>query len=117
MIKLKFYTFRQTNTGGKFEVNKNISQFVLIEALSYKEANERAEGIGIYFNGCESGLDCDCCGDRWDELDEYNKGTESPEIYGKKPSEYVSYSPFDYEYRIHFANGNIESGSIQKREL
>lgn len=113
---MKFYTYRQTNSGGEFIVNEKLSQFVIIEANSHVEANAKAEEVGIYFNGCITGEDCSCCGDRWEELDEYDIGTETPEIHGKKPSEYISYSPFNYEYRIHFVNGNIESGGIRKEE-
>ena len=29
------------------------------------DANDIAQGNGIYFNGVADGIDCDCCGDRW----------------------------------------------------
>lgn len=25
----------------------------------------KAQGIGIYFDGCADNKDCECCGDRW----------------------------------------------------
>lgn len=42
-----------------------ITRYVIIEANSASHANERAEEIGLYFNGCRNGIDCRCCGDRW----------------------------------------------------
>lgn len=61
----KFYNFSQNNSGGNFIDDNTISVNVLIEALDYKDANDRAENKGIYFNGCEDDRDCPCCGDRW----------------------------------------------------
>lgn len=62
---LKFYEYTQNNSGGSFIINDNVDTVVTIQARSEDEANHRAEQIGIYFDGCESGRDCDCCGDRW----------------------------------------------------
>lgn len=57
-----FYEFRQNNSGGFW---REPGMSVIIEANSSEEANVIAETKGLYFNGCEEGLDCDCCGDRW----------------------------------------------------
>lgn len=46
-----FYTYRQNNSGGSFKITKKIKHFVIIEADSAKEANKKAEHIGIYFDG------------------------------------------------------------------
>lgn len=71
-IKTKFYRFFQTNSGGRFIFNaaQGISTEVWIEAMDAAHANSRAEELGIYFDGCEEGRDCSCCGDRWDRADE-----------------------------------------------
>jgi hypothetical protein len=69
-----WYEYRQNNSGGHFAYSDWVSNFVLIEASSVAKANSKAESIGIYFNGCAEGIDCDCCGDRWDE--EYEAMTE-----------------------------------------
>lgn len=61
-----WYEFRQNNSGGGFDIDEDVSVYVLIQATSYVEANNKAEDIGIYFDGCDTGRDCDCCGDRWD---------------------------------------------------
>lgn len=69
-----WYEYRQNNSGGHFAYSDGVSNFVLIEASSVDKANSKAESIGIYFNGCDEGIDCDCCGDRWYE--EYEAMTE-----------------------------------------
>lgn len=87
-----YYTFNQNNSGGSFRFDEThgITHFVIIEANSVSEACERAESIGIYFNGCEDGRDCDCCGDRWSTP--WNEdGSEYPEVYGKNPRESTSF--------------------------
>ena len=84
-----FYTFRQNNSGGVFDCNNDLSVFVIIEADTAEEANDKAASLGIYFDGVRKGWDCDCCGDRWFETDEYEK-TPEPKIYGWTPSEYVN---------------------------
>lgn len=67
METLKFYEFRQNNPGGQFEYSDKISNVVWIEAPSINSAFDKAKQIGIYFDGVERGIDCNCCGDRWDE--------------------------------------------------
>lgn len=79
--QLKFYHFRQNNSGGSFDVNDNVNVHVLIQAHSASEANGRAEEIGIYFDGVEDGCDCDCCGDRWYRASE-DDGELFPHFHG-----------------------------------
>ena len=74
-----FYTYTQNNSGGYFITNDNVAEYVIIEANSIDEANNKAEEIGIYFDGCSFGRDCSCCGDRW--CSPYDE-SEKPEIYG-----------------------------------
>jgi hypothetical protein len=68
----KFYSFRQNNSGGFFKELENGMFHLIVEANSAQEANEIAQEQGVYFNGCEDGLDCECCGDRWYTTSEYN---------------------------------------------
>ena len=77
-----FYTYRQNNSGGDFHIKPTIGicKYVIIEANSADDANERAEAIGLYFNGCRDGSDCRCCGDRWYMANKLS-ATEQPEIY------------------------------------
>jgi hypothetical protein len=84
VIKLKWFTFRQNNSGGKFIINDNVDVFVIIQAHNATEANELAQRVGIYFNGVDDGYDCECCGDRWSTMWDDDKGTDEPEIYGER---------------------------------
>lgn len=62
-----WYEYNQNNSGGThvYDDNRGLSECVFIEADSAKEADRYAKSIGIYFEGVDSGRDCDCCGDRW----------------------------------------------------
>lgn len=66
-VQNKFFEFNQNNSGGTFitDASRGIGEYVIIEAADAKEANSLAQQKGLYFDGCESGQDCDCCGDRW----------------------------------------------------
>ena len=66
----KFYEFSQNNSGGGFDTDDDLCHRLFIEANDAEQANEIAEGLGVYFNGCDNGQDCSCCGDRWYECDE-----------------------------------------------
>jgi hypothetical protein len=79
----KFYTYRQNNSGGYFERDKDVDVIVIIEANDYREANDIAEDIGIYFDGCSKGMDCSCCGDRWSDQWDDDDATDTPTIYGE----------------------------------
>jgi hypothetical protein len=85
-----FFTYRQNNSFGKFDADDKVAVYVIIEADSAKEADQRAQDwAGIYFNGCDQGIDCPCCGDRWSEAWDDNEGTEEPTIYGEPAQEYL----------------------------
>lgn len=61
----KFWDYRQNNSFGFFIDDGIVSILVLIEADTAEEADTRAQDLGIYFDGLESGRDCECCGSRW----------------------------------------------------
>jgi hypothetical protein len=60
-----FWEFSQNNSGGVYTVNEKICHTLYIEADSEDKAKEKAFDLGVYFDGVVSGIDCDCCGDRW----------------------------------------------------
>lgn len=64
---MAYFHFHQNNSGGCFTIDdkRGLGPEVWIEADDLAQAESRAEGVGIYFNGVESGDDCPCCGDRW----------------------------------------------------
>lgn len=62
-----FYKFTQNPSCGMFDLSEEdkIGHFVFVEASDFRAANKKAEEIGLYFDGVDQDLDCDCCGDRW----------------------------------------------------
>jgi len=122
-----FYVFRQNNSGGRFVTNheRGISHFVIVEASDAQDADRRAELAGLYFNGCQRGIDCSCCGDRW--VTQYNdEGTKTPSIYGKKVKPGSVFKSSDLpggkwikdgpEGHIHYLNGDVKGfWDLQRR--
>jgi hypothetical protein len=104
----KFYTFTQNNSFGRFEVDEEsgINEHVIIEAIGCEHANLKAQEIGLYFNGCDYGMDCHCCGDRWYEVDE-SDGEDEPKIYGTPVSEYDQY--YERGSSVHFIDGTFKN--------
>ena len=74
---MKWFEFDQNNSGGSFDVDENLCHRLFIQARTAEDATVKAEGLGVYFDGCEKGMDC--CGDRWYPL--YGKGLEFPHVY------------------------------------
>lgn len=110
----EFFTYRQNNSGGSFQKDSNLAEFVVIEANGPTHANLRAEEIGIYFDGCEEGLDCSCCGDRWYKFWADEKGDEVPSFYGVPVEQYTPAFRGRDDYRIHYLNGEILKGFVEK---
>ena len=81
-----FYTYNQNNSGGFFVTDDAVTYYVIIEADSAEDANQRAEEVGIYFYGCTKGIDCLCCGDRWSKAWS-DDGDPEPMIYGEPVAE------------------------------
>jgi hypothetical protein len=84
-----FYTFNQNNSGGVFDQDDNVTHFTVVEGDTVEEILQKADDIGIYFNGVDEGRDCDCCGDRWNPPWDEDDLTEGPDIYGNTPEEYL----------------------------
>ena len=103
---MPFFTFDQNNSGGNYDEDpeRGIGPFVIIEADSVPEVNERAERIGLYFDG--EG-DCDCCGERWSAVWYSDEGTPTPQVYGQPVAESVKEHGWGDAY-IHHADGTIE---------
>jgi hypothetical protein len=43
-----YYTFCQNNSGGVFDIDDKVCEYVIIQALSVNDANHQAEQLGIY---------------------------------------------------------------------
>ena len=115
---MKYYLYDQNNSGGSFEVDhtEGISVYVIIAARSTREADQKAEDLGLYFDGCETDRDCSCCGDRWYSADEYD-AKPYPHIHGTKLKDYVSTFKWeDIDVYVHYYNGTIEGWSTTKEK-
>lgn len=86
----KFYTFSQNNSGGSFS---KPAIFLIVEASNSDEAANIAMNHGVYFNGVDGEMDCECCGDRWYDSPDVS---DTPSIYGKTPEEYMKNSITSY---------------------
>jgi hypothetical protein len=64
---MRWWQFAQNNSGGSFA---GPAHLVFVEAQSADEADDIAKDHGMYFDGCSTGNDCPCCGDRWSNADE-----------------------------------------------
>lgn len=108
-MNTKFFHYSQNNSGGNFEHDetKGIGHHVIIEAEDSNAADEKAENIGLYWDGVSQGLDCGCCGDRW--YPTCDKGEDKPMIYDKDVSngKYKD-SWFNIPSYIHYLNGDIK---------
>lgn len=80
-----FYTYRQSNSGGSFDIDDEVDRYVIIEANDAEDANDIATDKGIYFDGCVNDMDCSCCGDRWYRAS-WSDSTELPEICSEPAS-------------------------------
>jgi len=109
---MRFFEFSQNNSGGRFEIDeaKGIGSSVYIEARTANEANEKAERIGIYFDGVDEGRDCECCGDRWFRASEHSgeKKIVLSEVYS------FNWHPFVY---VHHADLKRGFSTISKDDI
>lgn len=101
---MKFFKFRQNNSGGHWYIDDEVGlgPNVWIEANSPKDANRRAEDLGIYFDGVATGNDCECCGDRWSPVWAEDTGKDAPVVDSK-----YDFYWYDTVY-VHHADGKID---------
>lgn len=105
-----FFDFRQNNSGGSFSYDDKagIAETVIIEANSAAEANEKAERIGLYFNGAG---DCECCGSRWYEVGNYD-GTPEPRDFARVVVRGIKSKKRPVTVYIHYSNGRVVPGRM-----
>ncbi len=106
-----FFEYRQNNSGGSFVINDTLTVVVVIEAPTSDMADARAQELGIYFDGCNTGDDCPCCGDRWYPAydgteDPYAGYTVSPDGKVVTWTNWSKDKPF---MRIFYLDGRVES--------
>lgn len=80
-----YFFFDQNNPNGVTlqDAERGIGHFVIIEADSANAANAKADSIGLYFDGVSEGMDCECCGDRWNRVVDYD-AREVLTVYGQE---------------------------------
>lgn len=113
---MKYFTYGQNNTGGNFVYDnvKGIATYVMIEAESADKANQKAEELGLYWNGVDTSSDCDCCGDRWYPASSDAEGDIRPSIYGMPvqfltiKNDLIKWHKEGYECFVHYADGRVE---------
>lgn len=98
-----FYTFHQINSGGSFHRNSDVREYVIVEGTDLDDITKRAERIGLYFNGVDTGDDCECCGDRWHEP--YGDMTEVPMIWDTPVDLYEEECTDTANVVIYYMNG------------
>ena len=80
----KYYVYDQLNSGGIFYdttecFRKGLHILPCNTVFFYDKCKSKYHNIAvsdlsiipsmIYFDGVEKGIDCECCGDRWDKID------------------------------------------------
>lgn len=119
---MPFFEYSQNNSGGNFDYDeeRGISHGVIVEADDAKEADFRAERIGLYFDG--EG-DCPCCGDRWYAAD---AGDSTPMWYGDpvtKLDEPNYFGGFNikwidgFELFVHYKDGTVKGHGFSKKNI
>lgn len=113
----KFFHFSQNNSGGSFDFSESegITHHVVIEARDAADANVLAVQKSLYFDGCDTGQDCSCCGDRWYRQGEYRDeaGDDKPTVYGHVLGEKSEPGGHGWmqegrEVAVHYLDGRIE---------
>ena len=108
---MAFFHYSQNNSGGSFRTDaaRGIAHHVIIEAESSATADDRAEKIGLYFDGCAKDIDCPCCGDRWSRQWSDSDATDEPRVYNRTPEAAAADSIWglDPEVSVHYADGRV----------
>lgn len=73
----KTFLFRQNNSGGSFTAP---AKHVVVVAENEEIAYDKVQCRGLYFNGVAAGVDCQCCGDRWNAPSEFESVESAMEI-------------------------------------
>jgi len=108
---MAWFHYNQNNSGGSFDFDETagITHHVVIEAKNAWLADQRAQFAGIYFDGCDSGRDCSCCGDRWYSA-AGEDGDEVPMVYGQPANAYEGWGGWmaeGKEIAVHTISGEI----------
>lgn len=98
-MRSKWYQYSQNNSGGEW---MGPAFEVYIEAHSPKNADNRAQCVGVHFDGVYRGSDCECCGDRWTRATYTSPYTPCREV-----PEPITLTPSDYWERYRASGGKV----------
>jgi hypothetical protein len=101
-VDLKWFRFRQNNSGGKFVVNENVCEEVFVQARNAEEAISKAETF------CSNSDSCPCCGDRWSFWVSDDDIGDEPTMYGE-PLSSATRSYYRRSARLHHFDGRVET--------
>ena len=79
IIKTKFFTFSQNNSGGYFIDNDYVSRYLIIEDINIDEAIRRMHMITRDYSDY-----CSCCGRRWRDYAQDDNGSDIPMIWDEE---------------------------------
>lgn len=101
ITQLKWFHFRQNNSGGSFVVDKNVSHHVFIQAANAADTIAVGEK---FFDNSDS---CECCGERWSCYVSDNSGNSLPFVYDEPLENYNDIWMEDWG-RLHYYDGRVE---------
>lgn len=110
-MQIKYmYAYWQNNSGGYFrEIRKTYKDNMLIlpvrrnssvynDCSNLAVADKEIIPSEVYFDGVEKEIDCPCCGDRWNRLDEWD--TPKKIYIYEDMSEFEKSKPERYSYYV-----------------
>lgn len=113
-----WYCFKQNNSHGYYDVTETLCQRLYIEEDYYPFVLIKAQELGCYWHGVARGIDCSCCGDRWNlywqEPINLNKYNGDIRAYAQKQvNDYCATSP---GARIFYKDGRVEEIYKENKE-
>jgi hypothetical protein len=118
---VRWFEWSQNNSGGSFVVDKKLCHRLFIEAEDEHAAEQKAFELGVYYDGCADGIDCNCCGDRWYSPDELTFPLKySDDITFITVEEYAQHLADKYGWttpdaRLFYANGTVKDIFTKKK--
>lgn len=104
-----FYTYDQNNSGGYFIENDDVREYLIIEADSVDEANDKMYDVTEDYSEF-----CTCCGARWSSF-WGEEGKEEPMIYDIPVNDVVK-EMFTNSCIIYYKNGDKKIVEFKKRK-
>lgn len=107
-----FYTLVQNNSGGYFLKDKNVDEYVIIEAENLSQFNLLADKVLENYREF-----CFCCGLRWEEyLVDEEDGEKEPMIYGEPVEQFKDFFSKNSKAIIYYLNGEKKIFNLSTRK-